>query len=77
MLADEVSAIVLDVGSYTVKAGYAGEDTPKAVYPSVRYQLPSGRASTRRPLTSSISLRFLAADGRAYLSSVRRKCILD
>jgi hypothetical protein len=26
---DEVSAIVLDVGSHTCKGGYAGEDTPK------------------------------------------------
>mmetsp|Transcript_30869 Transcript_30869/g.67419 ORF Transcript_30869/g.67419 Transcript_30869/m.67419 type:complete len:456 (-) Transcript_30869:65-1432(-) len=31
---DEVSAIVLDVGSNTCKGGYAGEDTPKAVFPS-------------------------------------------
>ena len=31
---DEVSAIVVDLGSNTVKAGYAGEDTPKAVFPS-------------------------------------------
>ena len=26
---DEVGALVLDVGSYTSRAGYAGEDTPK------------------------------------------------
>lgn len=32
---DEVSAIVLDFGSHTCKAGYAGEDAPKAVFPSV------------------------------------------
>lgn len=32
---DEVSAIVLDVGSHTVKGGYAGEDAPKSVLPSV------------------------------------------
>ena len=34
--ADEVNAIVLDLGAGSVKAGYAGEDTPKAVFPSVR-----------------------------------------
>ena len=34
--ADEVNAIVVDIGSYSVKGGYAGEDTPKAVFPSVR-----------------------------------------
>ncbi|XP_019449843.1 PREDICTED: actin-related protein 4-like isoform X1 [Lupinus angustifolius] len=32
---DEVSAMVLDLGSHTCKAGYAGEDAPKAVFPSV------------------------------------------
>ncbi|XP_078161240.1 actin-related protein 4 [Carex rostrata] len=31
---DEVSAIVVDLGSYSCKAGYAGEDAPKAVFPS-------------------------------------------
>ena len=35
-VADEVNAIVLDLGAGSVKAGYAGEDTPKAVFPSVR-----------------------------------------
>ncbi|KAE9611197.1 putative Actin family [Lupinus albus] len=32
---DEVSAIVVDLGSHTCKAGYAGEDAPKAIFPSV------------------------------------------
>ncbi|XP_059641242.1 actin-related protein 4 isoform X1 [Cornus florida] len=32
---DEVSAIVIDLGSHTCKAGYAGEDAPKAVFRSV------------------------------------------
>ncbi|KAL2642660.1 hypothetical protein R1flu_010247 [Riccia fluitans] len=31
---NEVSAIVLDLGSHSCKAGYAGEDAPKAVLPS-------------------------------------------
>lgn len=31
---DEVNACVLDVGTHSVKAGYAGDDTPKAVFPS-------------------------------------------
>ena len=33
--ADEVNAVVVDVGSHTVKAGFAGEDTPKALFPAV------------------------------------------
>ena len=28
-LADEVGAIVFDVGAHTIRAGYAGEDCPK------------------------------------------------
>lgn len=31
---DEVSALVLDIGSSTIRAGYAGDDTPKAVIPT-------------------------------------------
>ena len=31
-----MSAIVVDLGSHTCKAGYAGEDAPKAVFPSVK-----------------------------------------
>ncbi|KAF4574770.1 NuA4 histone acetyltransferase subunit [Pleurotus pulmonarius] len=31
---DEVSALVVDIGSSSVRAGYAGDDTPKAVIPS-------------------------------------------
>nr|ADI46900.1 ARP4m [Volvox carteri f. nagariensis] len=32
---DEVNALVLDLGTHSCKAGYAGDDTPKAVFPSV------------------------------------------
>mmetsp|Transcript_3544 Transcript_3544/g.10296 ORF Transcript_3544/g.10296 Transcript_3544/m.10296 type:complete len:435 (+) Transcript_3544:267-1571(+) len=32
---DEVNALVLDVGSLYVKGGYAGDDVPKAIFPSV------------------------------------------
>lgn len=31
---DEINAIVLDPGSSTIRAGFAGEDTPKSVIPS-------------------------------------------
>ncbi|KAI8820591.1 actin family [Fimicolochytrium jonesii] len=42
---DEVSALVFDIGSSTSKVGYAGEDTPKAVYPSwVGYPDDTGAA---------------------------------
>jgi hypothetical protein len=38
--ADEVNAVVLDIGTYQTKAGYAGEDAPKFVFPSVRGRSP-------------------------------------
>eukprot|EP00798_Chlamydomonas_sp_ICE-L_P024042 gene24042-9619_t len=31
---DEVNALVVDVGTHSCKAGYAGDDIPKAVFPS-------------------------------------------
>ena len=39
---DEVGALVFDIGSYTLRAGYAGEDTPKVrtLYTSRAHALP-------------------------------------
>ncbi|GAA6040943.1 hypothetical protein JCM8097_003200 [Rhodosporidiobolus ruineniae] len=37
---DEVGAVVLDIGSSSVRAGYAGEDTPKAVFPTPYVTVP-------------------------------------
>jgi actin-like protein 6A len=31
---DEVAALVVDIGSSSLRAGYAGDDTPKAVIPT-------------------------------------------
>lgn len=31
---DEVAALVLDIGTATVRAGYSGDDTPKAIIPT-------------------------------------------
>ncbi|KAK4051073.1 NuA4 histone acetyltransferase subunit [Microbotryomycetes sp. JL221] len=38
---DEVGAVVLDVGSCTVRAGYAGEDAPKCVFPTTFASVPN------------------------------------
>jgi len=32
---DEIGALVFDFGSVNCRVGFAGEDTPKGVYPSV------------------------------------------
>ncbi|GAA5887041.1 hypothetical protein JCM16303_007114 [Sporobolomyces ruberrimus] len=42
---DEVGAIVLDIGSGTVRAGYAGEDTPKTLFPTAYSTVPSSDPS--------------------------------
>jgi len=34
LFVDEIAAIVISVGSFSTKAGEAGEDTPKAVFPT-------------------------------------------
>lgn len=31
---DEVGALVMDFGSFSVRAGYAGEDSPKVEFPT-------------------------------------------
>ena len=55
---DEVSAIVVDVGYTNCKAGFAGEDNPKAVFPSVRnsisYKVPLLYAFHHNPPISSL-----------------------
>ncbi|KAK7060305.1 Actin-related protein 4 [Paramarasmius palmivorus] len=38
---DEVSALVLDIGSSTVRAGYAGDDSPKAIIPTDYGYIPT------------------------------------
>jgi actin-related protein len=32
---EESEAIVIDIGSYNIKAGFAGEDAPKVIIPTI------------------------------------------
>ena len=32
---DDIDAVVIDNGSGTIKAGFAGDDAPRAVFPSI------------------------------------------
>lgn len=45
-MSDEVAAIVIDNGSGMCKAGFAGDDAPRAVFPSIvgrpRHQVSIG-----------------------------------
>ena len=42
---DEVSALVVDIGSSTLRAGYAGDDTPKAIIPTSYGFIPQNSGS--------------------------------
>ncbi|KAF8322030.1 brg1-associated factor b [Clavulina sp. PMI_390] len=46
---DEVSALVLDIGTSTVRAGYAGEDTPRSVFSTTYGYIPT--AGAQDPIT--------------------------
>lgn len=63
--ADEINAVVLDAGSLNVKAGYAGEDAPKAVFPSLVGRIagssgaaPSGAADRRGLFVGSQAVNY-------------------
>ncbi|MEW5306390.1 MAG: hypothetical protein WDW36_008858 [Sanguina aurantia] len=43
---DEVNAIVVEIGTHTTKAGYAGDDVPKAVFPSCLGSVRDGSDAT-------------------------------
>jgi len=43
LTADEISALVLDPGTSWTRAGFAGEDTPKAVIPTDYGVTPDGK----------------------------------
>jgi len=45
---DEISALVLDPGYSTTRAGFAGEDVPKSVIPSYYGSIPSDSSSKGR-----------------------------
>ena len=54
-MVDDVSALVLDIGAHTVRAGYAGDDAPKAVFPTTYAyrdnQVPSADPSAPPTIT--------------------------
>ena len=41
---DEVPAIVIDTGSGSVKAGFSGDDAPRAVFPTI-FGIPRDKSS--------------------------------
>jgi len=47
---DETGGLVVDIGSYNARFGWAGEDVPKAVFSSVRRRRAASRAHLQRGL---------------------------
>lgn len=77
---DEVSAIVIDLGSNTCKGGYAGEDTPKAVFPSSvgvidreEEVTDAGKDKEEEPGKSDGDKEMKDADGEASAERQRKK----
>lgn len=50
---EEIAALVIDNGSGMCKAGFAGDDAPRAVFPSIvgrpRHQVSEGFIGSREP----------------------------
>jgi actin-related protein len=61
-LPDEVSALVIDFGSHTTRAGYAGEDCPRVVCPSF-YGYTEEEASSSNGTTTNGAAGAEAAAG--------------
>eukprot|EP00892_Ulva_mutabilis_P008967 jgi/Ulvmu1/6442/UM003_0072.1 len=47
---DEVNAVVLDMGAYQCKAGYAGEDTPRVVFGTAVGEIPEDKRTSSAPM---------------------------
>lgn len=62
---DEVSALVVDIGTSSLRAGYAGDDTPKSIIPTSYGYIPS-------PAGSDIAMAD-GTDGEAQSSATRPK----
>eukprot|EP00118_Oscarella_pearsei_P003153 m.13202 g.13202 ORF g.13202 m.13202 type:complete len:158 (+) comp24530_c0_seq4:83-556(+) len=62
---DEVGALVFDFGSYSVRAGYAGEDTPKVDFPSFIGTLQN---SSQPMETEDASLASAESPAKKYLA---------
>lgn len=57
LLSDEISALVLDPGYWTTRAGFAGEDTPKSVVPTFYGNV----ADSKEPLFGENNIHYPAA----------------
>ncbi|KZP24664.1 Actin/actin-like protein, partial [Athelia psychrophila] len=68
---DEVSALVVDIGTSSVRAGYAGDDTPKAIIPTSYGYIPQNAdgdvAMAEAPTEAGDDARTKNAKAKLYL----------
>jgi hypothetical protein len=69
---DEVSALVLDIGTSSLRAGYAGDDIPKAIIPSFYgYKSTTGdsdvQMSENAPENFEPTAKSTPSDAKLYL----------
>lgn len=69
VLPDEVGALVFDIGHYALRAGYAGEDSPKAQIPSVVGVLEQA-ASVEKMDTDTIKEAAPASEKKYFIDTV-------
>jgi actin-related protein len=76
-MATESESVVLDCGSGLVKAGFAANDTPRAVFPTVigraKPQTPSKPGSPLAPIAPDAKPYYIGADALAKHESVTLK----
>src|SRR5690348_5507769 len=71
MCDDEVTALVIDAGSGMVKAGFAGDDAPRAVFPSIVGR-PRHTGTLRALLTSLGVMVGMGGGGYSYPAPIPR-----
>ena len=63
---EDQTAIVIDNGSYTIKAGFGGEDEPHAVFPSI-----VGR------LSKEIDAEYMIIISKVFFLKLTKSFVLD
>ncbi|KAM7539535.1 hypothetical protein Aperf_G00000043845 [Anoplocephala perfoliata] len=75
-MSDEVGAIVLDLGSHTLRGGFAGEDTPKIDMPSnIGYVPPKDKSSVIKRVTGNNV--YVPCEGMEIKSFIKEGLIED
>lgn len=82
---DEVGALVMDFGSYSVRAGYAGEDSPKVEFPSTIGVVEAAEKMETDDLSGAISEKKYYIDtnnirlprANMEMSAFMSECMID